>query len=129
MEESVPLTAMPASSVFEKMRGAGRDEIGAVCRFARRQEDHAVVLVGRAEDQHLGLEAGDVARRKIDDAYHHRADELFGAVVGDLRARPFVAERAEIDAHLPGWVARLGEGLDRHDAARRECRRRRTARE
>ena len=88
------------------------------------QQDHAALLVGRAEAQHLGHERPDLARREVD----HRDDEppleLLTRVVGDLRRRALGAELGpEVDGQLPGGLARLGEVVDRRPPGRRACRR------
>src|SRR5690606_20282781 len=85
---------------------AGRDVA------ARRQQHDAPFAIRRTEDQHFRHEARDVARRKVADADDLRADQLVRAVIGDLRARPFLAERAEVDAHFPRRLASLRERPD-----------------
>ena len=66
----------------------------------------------RPKDQHFGLKAGDVAWRHVDDADDQPADKLCLGVTGDLGARPFPPERAEVDFDLVRRIARALERLD-----------------
>ena len=52
-----------------------------------REQDHAALLVGGAEHEHLGAHRADLARREVDDRDDPAALELLAGVVGDLRAR------------------------------------------
>ena len=64
-----------------------------------------------------GLKARDVARRHIDDADDQTIDEISLRIAGNLRARPFLPERPEINLDLVGRIARALERLDRKNAA------------
>src|SRR5262249_2875115 len=56
-----------------------------------------------------------IAWRKVADADDERAHQLLGGVIRDLRARPFRAELAEIDAHLPRRISCLRKRLHLDD--------------
>jgi Polyphosphate kinase 2 (PPK2) len=83
----------------------------------RRQENDLGARILCAEDQHFGLKASNVARRHVDDASDQPADELGLRVTCNLSARPFPAERAEVDLDLVRRFARPLEWLHRNDAA------------
>src|SRR6185437_1869495 len=101
-----------AAPEFESEHGLARRNLGE-----RRKQDDLGARVLRPEDQHFGLKAGDVARRKVDDANNQPADKFFLRIAGDLGARPFPAQRAEVHFHLIRRISRPLERLDRDDAA------------
>src|SRR6202042_3092850 len=72
----------------------------------RRKQDDFGTRILCAEDQHFGLKASDVAWGHIDDADNEATDEVSLRIAGNLRARPFLAERAEVDLDLIGGVSR-----------------------
>src|SRR6202453_820841 len=83
----------------------------------RRQQDDFGARILRPEDQHLGLKTSDVARWHVDDADNQATDEVSLGIAGNLRTRPFLAERAEVDLDLVGGVSRPLERLDSDDTA------------
>jgi hypothetical protein len=81
------------------------------------QKPDAAVAVDGAEDQELALEARDLLGAQVDRGDHHATDQVLFRVMGGLRAgRALAYVRTEVDRDLVGGFARLGEGIDRHDA-------------
>ena len=78
---------------------SGTSEVGP-------QQDHAALLVGHAEHQHLGPDRADLARREVHDRHDQAALELLARVVGDLRG---------------GACARRSRGRSRARASRPAC--------
>jgi hypothetical protein len=89
------------------------EDSGAKWSFALgSEEDHVTTRVRHAEDQHLALEAGDAARRKVHDRQNLASDELPRRIeCGELGARPFDPERAEVNLELIGRFAGLRQRL------------------
>ena len=71
-----------------RSRGTDAQAIRSPGRVAiRPQQDHAPLVVERAEHQHLGDERPDPLRREVDHRDHQRVLELLARVVGDLGRR------------------------------------------
>src|SRR6266568_568084 len=94
---------------------------GARPKFAllvRSQENHAPVLLDRAEDEHLASEVRDLLGREV----HHRQDRTAYQVLLRIprlyRRRGLLhAEGTEVDRETVGRVPRLREILHRQNAA------------
>src|SRR5439155_11290153 len=79
----------------------------------RAEDEDSSVGFDRAEDEDLRAHRADLARREVHDGDDERALELRARVVGDPRRRALDADLgAEVDAQLPGRLARLRELLD-----------------
>src|ERR1700733_13283584 len=86
--------------------------------FVEAQQHHAELLVERPQHEHLGGETGDPAGLQVDHADNEPALERLARIVRDLGRRALDPELgAEVDGQLPRGDARLGEILNRDDAA------------
>src|SRR5690348_11171279 len=109
-----PTDRAPASAPWVRERS---EELAAVRDRARRLDQHdRTRFVGKSEDEDLGHEGADLARREVHHRCHLPPGQALGRVVlGELRRALLRADHwAEVDDQLIGGPARLREwlGLD-----------------